>query len=121
MQISSVIHDEMRLLLTHSDFASFVGLTDLKAVLYSFRVSALHRQTGLRLAHLAVTHVKRDNVAGVPRRKSTHTGGGVDQAATFPLTDMDLKGPKVTLVENKGAYLIILVVSGKTRFVFSIL
>lgn len=98
--------------MTHSDFASLVRLSDPYTAL--ILVYALYRQMRHCFAHLTVAHVKRDNAASVPRHKTTHTRGGVYQAATLPLTDMNLKGPKVTLVENKGAYVIIFIEPEKT-------
>lgn len=100
------------LVLTHSDFASLVGLCDLDVVLA--KVSALHRQLRLSFAHFPFAHVKGDDVAAVPRHEAAHAGGGVHQAATLPLTDVDLKWPEAALVEDKGSYLIVLVVPGST-------
>lgn len=95
-----------------------VGLGDPNAA--PARVSALHPQLRLGFTHLPVAHVKSENVAAVPRRKATHAGGGVHQAAAFPLTDVDLKRPESALIKNKSADLIVLVEPGRTKLILVI-
>lgn len=103
---------------THGDFAALVGLGDPNAALTE--VSVPHRQLRPGLTHFPVAHVKRDNISAVPRREAAHTRGGVHDAAALPLTDMDLQRPKAALIQNKGAYLVVVVVpvksSSRTNF-----
>lgn len=93
---------------THRDFASLVGLRDPDAV--SARVSALHPQLRLGLTHHSVAHVQGHRITAVPRHHAADAGRRMHQAAALPLADVDLQRPEAALVENKGSYLVVLVV-----------
>lgn len=97
------------LIFTHSDFASLVGLCDPNAALT--QVSVLHSQLRLGFTHFPTAHVKSNNISPVPRHESTHTRGGMHNAAALPLTDVDLERPKAALIQDKGAYLGVVIVS----------
>ena len=90
-----------------------VGFRDPNGALV--QVSVLHRQVRLGVTHFPAAHVESDNVTTVPHHETTHAGGSVHQAATLPLTDMDLKRPETALVEYKGANLIVLIVPEQTK------
>ena len=93
--------------LSHRDFASLVGLGDANATFA--QVSVLHRQVRFGFTQFTAAHVKSNNIAAIPHHEAAHTRGGVDQAATLPLTYMDLKWPQAALIEHKGAYLVVFI------------
>lgn len=73
----------------------------------------------LGFTHFPIAHVKSNYVAAIPRYEAAHTRGGVHQTAALPLTDMDRKRPEVALIENKGTYLVVLIMPvGKHKRTF---
>lgn len=96
-------------IVTHCDFTSLVGLQDPDAALT--QVSVFHRQVRPGFTHFSVAHVESDDITTVPDHEATHTGGSVDQAATLPLTNVDLKGPQCAFVQNKGPDVAAVIVS----------
>lgn len=96
------------LVLTHSDFASLVGLRDPDAALA--QVSVLHGELRLGFPHFPVAHVKSNDIATVPRHKAADARGSMQHAAALPLTYVHLKLPESAFKQDKGAYMVALIV-----------